>query len=249
MVAQHQVLLDAEVHHQALGYAVRRDAGHAEGGDPVGRGLGRVLAADPDGAGCRVAHADHRVEQGVLAVARHSRHPHDLTGADRDGEPFQRAAAGVGLQVDPVHLQHWLSGLGGGLVGLHQHLASHHHPSEIALVDVGGIDRADDLAAAEHRHPVREIHHLPELVGDQNDGETLVSHPAKDAEQLLDSLRGQHRGGLVQDQDLDAEVERLEDLHPLLLADREAADLGVGIDLHVVVVEELVEAAPGLGEV
>ena len=86
-------------------------------------------------------------------------------------------------------------------------------------------------------------------MGDQDDGEALVAHPAQDPEQLIDALRGQHRGGLVQDEYLDAEVERLEDLHPLLLPHREPADLRVGIDLHVVVGEELLEPAPGLGQV
>jgi hypothetical protein len=45
--------------------------------------------------------------------------------------------------------------------------------------------------------------------------------PAQGDEQLLGLLRRQHRGGLVQDQDARAAVQRLEDLQPLALAHRQ----------------------------
>ena len=151
--------------------------------------------------------------------------------------------------MDGLGLEHWGAGLGAGLVDLQQHLAPHHHPGQIELIDVRGVHRADDLAPAQHRHPVRQRHDLPQLVRDQDDGEALVSHGAKGAEQLLHALGGQDCGGLVQNENLDAEVERLEDLHPLLLAHREPPHLGVGIDLHVVAREELLETAPGLSQV
>ena len=51
--------------------------------------------------------------------------------------------------------------------------------------------------------------------------------------------RGEHRGRLVQDQDLDAAVERLQDLDALLLADGEVLDRRVRIDLEPVRVGEL----------
>ena len=47
---------------------------------------------------------------------------------------------------------------------------------------------------------------------------------AQVAEQLVDLLRHQHRGGLVQDEDPGAAVEHLEDLHPLPVADAELLD-------------------------
>ena len=155
LVAQHQVLLHAEVHHQTLGNSVRGHAGHPEGGDPVGCRLGGVLAGDPDGAGLGMAHAHDRVEQGVLAVARYAGDAHDLARADGDRKPIERASSRIGLQVNLFDVQHRLAGGGCSLVRLHQDLAPHHHPGEIALIDVGSVDRADHLAAAQHRHPVR----------------------------------------------------------------------------------------------
>ena len=47
-----------------------------------------------------------------------------------------------------------------------------------------------------------------------------------------------HRGWLVQDQDLDAAIQRLQDLDPLLLAHREGLDDRRGVDLEPVGVRE-----------
>ncbi len=43
---------------------------------------------------------------------------------------------------------------------------------------------------------------------------------------------GQHRGRLVEDQDAGVVIERLEDFDPLLFADREIAEPGIGIDVE-----------------
>ena len=53
---------------------------------------------------------------------------------------------------------------------------------------------------------------------------------ADDLEQLLRLLRRQHGGRLVEDQDVGAAVERLQDLHPLLLADGDVLDLRGRVD-------------------
>jgi hypothetical protein len=55
----------------------------------------------------------------------------------------------------------------------------------------------------------------------------------EDAEQVIGLLGGQHAGGLVEDQDLGAAVERLEDLDALLQADGQFLDDGIGIDLEL----------------
>ena len=53
---------------------------------------------------------------------------------------------------------------------------------------------------------------------------------AQDLEQLPRLLRRQHRRRLVEDQDVGAAVERLQDLDALLLADGDVLDPGVGVD-------------------
>jgi hypothetical protein len=71
-------------------------------------------------------------------------------------------------------------------------------------------------------------------VGDQHHGFAFGLELLEDAEQVIGLLRGQHAGGLVEDQDLGAAEERLEDLDALLDADGQFLDDGVGIDLELV---------------
>jgi hypothetical protein len=70
---------------------------------------------------------------------------------------------------------------------------------------------------------------------------------AEDAEQIVGLLGGQHAGGLVEDQDLGAAEQRLEDLDALLQADGEILDLRVGIDLEIVFALQPLQLRPRLG--
>ena len=86
----------------------------------------------------------------------------------------------------------------------------------------------DRGAAPDHGDLVGDREHLVELVRDEDDRQALGLELAQVAEQLVDLLRHQHRGRLVQDQDAGAAVEHLEDLHPLPVADAEVLDQRVG---------------------
>ena len=66
---------------------------------------------------------------------------------------------------------------------------------------------------------------------------------AQDGEDLGGLLRGQDRGRLVEDEDPGLAVERLEDLDPLLPADRQGLDLGLGVDLEAEALAELDDPA------
>ena len=77
-------------------------------------------------------------------------------------------------------------------------------------------------AGAHHADLVGHRHDLAQLVGDQDDGAALRLEVAQDAEQMVGLLRRQHAGGLVQDQDVRAAEQGLEDLDPLLHAHRQA---------------------------
>ena len=54
------------------------------------------------------------------------------------------------------------------------------------------------------------------------------------AEQMVGLGGRQHAGGLVEDQDIGAAIERLQDFDALLLADREVLDDRIGIDVEAV---------------
>jgi hypothetical protein len=68
----------------------------------------------------------------------------------------------------------------------------------------------------------------------------------EEAKQRVRLRRRQHRRRLVEDQDLGAAPERLDDLDPLLQPDREVADAGVRVDVEAVVAGEAGELGPRL---
>ncbi len=74
----------------------------------------------------------------------------------------------------------------------------------LALVSFVGIDLAGDLAAAQHRAVVAERADLVELVRDVEDRAAFGGELAQRDEQRLHRLRRQHRGRLVEDQQLRA---------------------------------------------
>ena len=94
-----------------------------------------------------------------------------------------------------------------------------------------GSTVVDGGAGTDHRDLVADGHHLVELVRDEDHGCAVGNELLEVLEQLVDLLRNQHGGRLVEDQDLGAAVQHLEDLDPLALADPEVGDQGVEIDL------------------
>ena len=77
----------------------------------------------------------------------------------------------------------------------------------------------------------------------------MIGEVAKRREQLVDLVRHEHRRGLVEDEDLGAPVEHLEDLDALLVADAEVGDQRLGIDVEAVAVGELGDPATGAADV
>ena len=87
---------------------------------------------------------------------------------------------------------------------------------------------------AQNGHPVGQLLHLVHFMGDNDDGLARVPHIAQHGEELLRLLRGQHGGRLVQNQNIRAPVEHLDDLHRLLLGDGHIVNLLVGIHVKAV---------------
>ena len=108
-----------------------------------------------------------------------------------------------------------------------------------------GIREPDDPAAPDDRDPVGDLEDLVELVADEDDAVALGGQAAQDGEDLLRLLRREHGGRLVEDEDPGVAVERLQDLDPLLPADREVLDLRVGVDLEAEPRAQLADPARG----
>ena len=102
----------------------------------------------------------------------------------------------------------------------------------------------DDPALAHDGDGVRHLADLAELVGDEDDRLALAPEGPQDAEEMVGLLRREDRRGLVEDQEVGAPVERLQDLHPLALAHAEVLDPRVEVDLEVVLPAEPLELGP-----
>lgn len=100
-----------------------------------------------------------------------------------------------------------------------------------------------DLPARRTVIRVGDLHHLPQLVGDEDDGVPGLRELADGVEELLALLRGEHRGGLVEDEDFRPAVERLDDLDPLHQPDGEAAHRRVQREVDVEVPPDRLEVA------
>ena len=117
-----------------------------------------------------------------------------------------------------------------------------------STVVFGGLARRHDRALAHDRDGVGDRHDLAQLVRDEDDRLALVLELPEDAEEVVGLGRRQHAGRLVEDQDLGAAIERLEDFDALLQADRQLLDDGVGIDLEAVFALEPLQFRARVGD-
>ena len=97
--------------------------------------------------------------------------------------------------------------------------------------DLGRRAVADHRPVAQNHDPVAELVHLLHEMGDVEDAVALGLQPAHHVEQAAALWQAQAGGGLVQDQHRGGAVDRLRELDQLPLAERQAVDLGVGIDV------------------
>ena len=98
---------------------------------------------------------------------------------------------------------------------------------------------------AQHGDPAADMHDLLQLVGDKDDRHPVVPEDKQLFKQLLGLLRGQHGGGLVHDEDLNALDQRLQNLHLLHLAHAQIPDPGPGVNVEVVLVGDLLSLLHG----
>ena len=82
-----------------------------------------------------------------------------------------------------------------------------------------------------------------ELVRDEDHGLPLLGHRAERGEERHGLLRRENRCRLVHDQDARLPVQRLQDLHALLLSDRELPDTRPRMHLEPVALAELRDAS------
>ena len=150
--------------------------------------------------------------------------------------PLSAACPWLPCSVEILGNQHGLARVRRWAVDAQRDRAADHHLGQLRRGRLRGFARADRPAPANHRHPVADRRHLAQLVGDEDDRVATLAQPVEDVVELVDLLRGQQRGRLVQDQRLPALIERAQDLDPLLHPDRQVADDRVGIDVEAVLI-------------
>ena len=210
--------------------------------------MGDVLTAELDGAGNERLQAGQAVDELRLAVAVDAGKADDLAAADLERNVLDGIVlVELGGHGHALHLEHDLAKLGRLLVHMEADAAADHHGGQLLRRGAGGLDRADVLALAQHRAAVGDRHNLGELVGDEKNALALGGEVAHDLHELVDLLRGEDGGRLVEDQDLVFAVEHLEDLGALLHTDGDVLNERVGVNVQAVLLAQGEDLFAGLG--
>ena len=111
--------------------------------------------------------------------------------------------------------------------------AAHHQFRDGLRVGVRDVTRAHHDAVAQHGVAVGYLEDLVHLVGDEDEGHSLVLFQAfYDGEEMVYLLVAECGGGLIEDDELGIDKERLGDLKQLLFCRIECGDEVGGVDLH-----------------
>jgi hypothetical protein len=149
------------------------------------------------------------------------------------------------LDHEVRHFQHRLARLGRRLVHAQIHLAADHQLGELLGRRLGRGQRRDDGALAHHGDDVGDVADLAQLVRDEHHALALAPQGPQDAKEVVGLLGCEDGGRLVEDQEVGAPEERLQDLHALALAHAEIGDARVGVDLEVVLPAQALELGAG----
>ena len=133
-----------------------------------------------------------------------------------------------------THAEHGIRRLGFVLHHLQLHRTAHHHVGQLLLVGIGGIDSTYIFALTQNSDTIRHLHDLVELMGDKEDGFTLLTEVFHNGHQLVDLLGCQNGSGFIKNQNLIIAVEHLQDFHTLLHTHGNVLHFGIHIHLQAV---------------
>ena len=233
VVAEHRVPGGRVIAHQAALVAVFGHVRHAGLAAAARAVRGDVATVEAHDAGVGRPQAGEHLHELGLAVAFDPGDADHLAGAHGEVDAVEdRLVLHRVAQAQARSLEAHLARLRRPLVDAQQHLAADHHVGEPPGVGRGALDGADHGPVAHDAHPVADLHHLVELVGDEDHRVPLGGVRAQELEEAARLLRRQHRGRFVHHQDPRVAVQRLEDLDLLLKPDGELVDPRVGIEVE-----------------
>jgi len=188
----------------------------------------RIASAQAHAAAPRGPQPAHRFGQLAAPGAHEARDAEDLAAPEREGDALHALAVG-----DVVDLQQRLGRLGqrGARRVVVAEVAAHHAAHQ--LVGRGARERAAVHVApvAQHGGAVAVGEDLGHAVADVDDADALRLEVVQHAEQRGRLELGERGRGLVEDQHLAVERERLGDLHQLLARDAEFVDARGRVDV------------------
>ena len=153
----------------------------------------------------------------LLAAAGDAGHPQDFAPPEVEAHMVDGGGALVAFDGQVPDFQEGPGLLHHRPLDVQLHLPAHHVLGELLLAGGGGVHGTDVLPLPEDGHPVADLQHLVELVGDDDDGVARSLHAAEHIEEPGRLLHGEDGGGFVQDDDLGPVVQHLDDLQGLLL--------------------------------
>ena len=213
---------------------------------PPHRPFGDVLAGKVNGSRGYRRDTEDGLNQLSLSVAFYSGHAENLPLMEGETDAPQPGILLLVHGVQVTHFQDHFVGHGGFSGRGRRKLRANHEFCQIMSSDVLGLDRGDRFPPPQHGYGVRDLEHLVQLVVDEDYGFALGLEVTHVAEELLDLLWHQHRGGLIEDQDLGAAKQRLDDFHSLTLTNLERFGQVVGIDGQPVGLPHLLEMVTSL---
>ena len=209
--------------------------------------MGNIVAAEGKAAPGLLFQAGKGVGELGLTVAFDTGDANDLAGANIEGYVLHGVVfMQFGRHGDMLNVQYNISGLPVGLFHRKLHRTAHHHPGKLLPGGVPDVHGADALAAAQHCDTVGDVHDFLKLVGDEQYAFALAGEAAHDLHELLYFLRGQHGGGLVENEYLVVAVEHFQNLDALLHADGDVLNPGVHVDVQAVFLRQGDDLFPGL---
>jgi hypothetical protein len=168
VAVEDEVVGHGEVGDQAVLHAVLGDVGDARL-EHVAGSVGQGLSGQQHVAGVGLAEAGDRLDEFALSIALDAGDGQDLARPHDQVEVIDRVVATLVAHDEVAHLQDRLARLGRGAIDDELHVPADHHRGqllEVRLVRGGG---AGDGAAAQDGDAVRDLEHLVELVGDEDD--------------------------------------------------------------------------------
>ena len=151
---------------------------------------------------------------------------------DLERDAPQRRQAAIVTRPEIIDLQQGAARTGRTRTTIERDRAPNHHLHEIGFRQLRRRPGRDLATVPEHSHHIGNLHHLLEVMRDEEHSHALADEPAQRLEKLPALLRRQYGRRFVEDDGASAADEHLQDLDALFDADGKGCDPFARIDLQ-----------------